>query len=96
MEIMGPPSGWYDPPEHHKDICNCENCHQSHIENGDFAKLAASGPDFQCCKDELDSRIEKGLWCKSHGDAYMDKQVCWECWYQMPLDIRLLHRAVGE
>lgn len=79
-EFMGPPSWWYDPPAGHSSECNCDKCHDLHIENGEV-EANASGVDFQCCADELECWIQDGKWCPSHGGAYMDfeKRTCLEC-----------------
>lgn len=87
-EIMGPPSSWYDPPEGHKDVCNCETCHQDHIKSGEFEELAKS-PDFPCCKEELEFMLDEGTWCYFHGGGYIENKRCFECVYGM-------NRAVGE
>jgi hypothetical protein len=91
-EFMGPPPGWYEPPEGHQPECNCAKCHKRHIENDEFSTLAES-PDFQCCKKELKRMINKGQWCLVHGNAYMKDKNCFECEYERETNYK---RAVGE
>jgi len=88
---------WLDPPEPKcPEECNCEDCHDHHMRNGEVAELAELG-DFQCCEDQLDSWIDDGEWCgdkpKDHGNAYMWKGRCLECLYEQrtlssPLPLR--------
>lgn len=93
-EFMGPPLSWYDPPEGHKDACNCSRCHSEHVESGEFADLAGS-PDYFCCKDELDRLIDQGEWCLIHGNLYMEEKICLECEAQAALQIPMRRMARG-
>lgn len=91
-DFMGPPSGWYDPPAGHNPECNCESCHRQHVENGDFHDNA-NLPDFPCCHDEIESLVEKGKYCATHGFGYMQDRRCLECEERASF---IRDRAVGE
>lgn len=58
----------------HQLECNCEQCHANHLESCEWASLA-QGPDFRCCRDEMQNRIAAGQWCPrkpfEHGGAHI-------------------------
>lgn len=74
--FMGPPMSWYDPPEGHKSECNCFDCHKVHLSFWEVEANAKS-PDFQCCKDEIQSWIDLGVYCLIHGGGF--EGGCLEC-----------------
>lgn len=85
MAFDGPPPSWYDPPEpRHLDgsiiglECNCEECHAEH----DLVDNYGS-PDYQCCTDDVEQKVEEGVWCQDkpleHRDDFMEDGKCLEC-----------------
>lgn len=93
-EFTSPPSGWYDPPEGHKETCNCSECHGRHIENGELAQNA-NRPDYPCCKKEIRVLTLMGQWCAAHGDAYLHGRKCNQCLFEAMLGFPF-KKAVGE
>ena len=81
MRDFNPPPSYYDSPEGHSDVCQCQRCHQHHIEGGMVEENTKIPFDeFQCCKDTLETWIEEGRWCGEHGSAYLDPENnCLEC-----------------
>lgn len=55
-----PPASWYDPPCGHRPECNCSKCHSWHVEDCGVRENA-EGPDYQCCKDQLELWEEKDM-----------------------------------
>lgn len=55
----------------HAPECNCDRCHQAHIDE-DMVEDNAEGPDFQCCIDQLDGWIADGKRCGKHPKSYFE------------------------
>ena len=64
----------------HKDTCNCEQCHQKHIDDGVVLDNALSFPlDYQCCVDEVEGKIDAGEMCEIHPRSYCEPGYCEAC-----------------
>lgn len=73
---FSPPPSYYDPPEPKcEPECNCETCHEHHIQNGEVDELSKR-PDFQCCKDQMEVWFESGERCENHPSAYCEPGYC--------------------
>jgi len=57
----------------HPSECNCEKCHEWHIDEGMVIENAVDwGIDFQCCVDEFDLMVEKKQACRTHPKSYFE------------------------
>lgn len=65
----------------HAPECNCEPCHDWHVDEGLVRDHAANAPlDFECCVSEFKIWVERGDACKLHPYAYCEPGVgCEEC-----------------
>jgi hypothetical protein len=101
-----PPSSWYDPPEPRhsdrtiiKDECNCNECHDWHVQEG-MVEDNAGGPDFnsgpfECCQDQMEEWFRTGERCRIHPTAYVEPPTktepmhcegCDPAWFKEPTD----------
>lgn len=39
----------------HKEECNCDECHEGHIESGMVEQMARH-IDYECCRNEIEKR----------------------------------------
>jgi len=73
-----PSDSYYDPPEPRHadnsripDECNCSECHQYHVEEGEVEENS-DNTDYQCCVDQMDNWIEDGTRCEKHPKSYAE------------------------
>lgn len=63
----------------HKEECNCESCHEFHVENDNVFENSARR-DYGCCREEIEFWAQKKIWCKEcETGCYMDDGKCLEC-----------------
>lgn len=58
----------------HLPECNCERCHDQHLEDGIVISNAVCSPqDYGCCVEKFADMVEAGEVCKTHPEAYFEK-----------------------
>lgn len=70
MEFMGPPMGWYDPPNLH-EICSCDGCHEAGEHTKDI-EYWAKVEDCWACVDTLDKAVDNLDYCLYHHGWYCE------------------------
>ena len=74
----------------HPSECNCEKCHEWHVEDDQVFDNAIDAPqDFQCCVDHLEGWEADGLVCRKHRrhlDQFKENGplACEECLEEVP------------